>query len=605
MNNFRINTAEKDLAGFVPNIVDVRGYMVVNSPRGRADKPLLIQSEKDVLENFEKPSADYPDLFELVAYTRKAPCWAISPIGDNALYGGIDVTAYGAKSFNAGRSTYADFDFTDETNYSGEVLSYSGLVVSDTIQKPRVEETGFTVKVDDVAKNVSISSGIVTGTDVEGSGTINVDTGVINFEFVSGVVTGSEAVTLDYTSSNEGVSHSFYATSQYVDDLKMDIDHQSGTTFKATLYRKKEGIWETITDYTYSLQKEKLNGRSIYINDIFDGNTYVIPVINSDFSLTGDPFASFVDTTDVLYSGGARGDTVQDSDYVTAWEFAKKTSRYRVTNMVDLKGTQTTILNMNTLITTYQKQAHGIAMIPLGETDSASLILYRTNLNLDSNKVSLYCNHQKIRDPYNDGVAWISGLGSVGGKYVDMAPTYNAESPAGINEDDIYGGQVSDWAVIETEFDFTEQTGGDLDLLNQNQINPIILDGAYGLTISGDKTLEVDPTDTNYVGTRRLYNLIIDSIERFVLKKQVFRLNNEDHRLLAKSLGDNYLSPILSAGYLREFLVVCDESNNTDDALDRREFVYDAYVKVTPNSQVIKFNFIRVGQTISIQELAG
>jgi hypothetical protein len=507
--DWRIKTNEIDLAGFITNIINVTGYMVIKSSRGRGDKPLLVQSENDVITNFEKPSADYPSLFELVSYAQKAPCWAITAIGSGALYGGIDITATGAAAFSTG---------------------------SETLATP--------------------------------SGT---------------------------------VTHAFYAASQYTDDLRATVSHTSGQIFSLALEQKKEGVYESINTYEYSTKREKNGfGKSIYIDDVFENNAFVIPKLNSAYGITDTTFSGFVNTT-VAFAGGARGATPANSDIVAAWEFAKLPNKYEAKIMMDVFGGQAGTING--IVQTYQPYSFGISVIPFGQaTDTAGLVSYRSGLGLDTDDVALYTNWTKIVDTYNDSFAWISNIGGIGGKYVDCNDSFNFASPAGIDENG-FGGQLADYQVVDTEFDFTEFTGGDTQTLDQNQINPFIFDNDYGLMAKGDRTLQVSNSDTSYIGTRRGYNVIIENVSNQILKKQVFKVNDVNHRERAKLQTDNYLEPIASAGWIRGYRNVCDTSNNTDLILEQRKFVLTTYIQVTPNSQETELKFVRVGQTVDVNSV--
>lgn len=511
--DWRVQVNEIDLAGFVTNIINVTGYMVVTSSRGRADRPLLISSERDVLTNFEKPSADYPSLFELIAYTKKAPCWSIAALGSGALYGGVDVLPAVASAFPSGRISIDDYNYGDVP-------------------------TAF---------------------------------------------------------------YSFFAASQYDDDLKATISHTSGQIFSLSLDQQKEGVFENVNTYQYSLKREKDGfGKSLYIEDVFNNNAYVIPKLNENLTPTDSSFDSFVNTT-VSFGGGSRGATPTDGNKTSAWEFAKLPNKYESKIMMDSFGSQASVIN--SIIETYQPYSFGLTVVPFGQaTDTAGVISYRQGLGMDTDSMALYVNHVKIVDSYNDSYAWVSNIGSIGGKLVDTNTSFNFASPAGIDENG-YGGQLSDWTVVDTEFDFSEFTGGDTQLLDQSQVNPFIFDNSYGLVAKGDRTMKVSNSDTSFIGTRRGYNFLIENIEKQILTKQVFKINDANHREQAKLRTDNFVEPVKSAGWIRDYRTVCDESNNTDEALNQRQFIEDLYVQVTPNSQEVKFNLVRVGQTVNVNQI--
>ena len=88
--------------------------------------------------------------------------------------------------------------------------------------------------------------------------------------------------------------------------------------------------------------------------------------------------------------------------------------------------------------------------------------------------------------------------------------------------------------------------------LDEAQINPFVHDEIYGVYAAGDKTLQSSLSDTSYIGTRRLYNLISKTIRQQILRKQEFKNNDAAHRYKAKSLCDDFLAPIISQQLFNE-----------------------------------------------------
>jgi hypothetical protein len=251
------------------------------------------------------------------------------------------------------------------------------------------------------------------------------------------------------------------------------------------------------------------------------------------------------------------------------------------------------------LVANYQKFSFGISIVPYNLTPQDA-VDYRKSLGLDTDKIALYHNWEQIRDVLGtNSFVWVSGVGKIGAAFARMEDIYDAESPAGVNENGIGGqlGALSPYSSIQVQYDYD-----DLDLRNLDdaQINPKMLDPLYGLIIKGDRTLKVVKGDTSFIGARRLYNYILSNIIDQVLTLQEFRLNDGFHRAKMAGFCTQIIQPILNAGYLREAQIICDDTNNTDEVLNRREFVIDIYVKVTPNSQFIRLNFIRLSQTQSI-----
>lgn len=511
--SYRIQISEKDLAGFTLNTVSEIGAMVINSSQGPST-PVKCQSENDVLTWFGKPSATYPEVFEAIAYCRKAPAYICSAYtSSGSLYGGVDIHSGTITAFGTGRD-YSTYVFTDNT-----------------------------------------------------------------------------------------VSHAFFTTGPQTDNLAINVIYTSGSIysyFTATLYKVASTGNTTITSYNYSLTQTKDGfGRSLYYVDVFKDNPYVNVKINSSYVGTAHSLTNSV--TQTSFTGGVRI-TPATGDYVTAWAQFQNQVSYKADIFMDVSGkAPSTILS---LVTNYQPWAFGITMIPMGYSASAA-ITYRNSLGISSDQMALYTNWMEIQDDYNNSRAWISQIGSVGGKYAMMYDIYNGLAPAGLDENN-HGGQLSDWRVLDWEYDYTDFDYGlssDLQNLDFAQINPIIFSEVDGIVVMGDRTLLSYNTDTSFIGTRRLYNLIEDTIKKQILKKQIFKLNDKNHRLICKTMTTTYLEPILNAGLIRDMAVVCDESNNTSNVLNNRQFILDVYIKVTPTSEWVNLHLIRVGQNLSISSL--
>jgi len=592
----RISIIERDLAGFTNSVIDHKGAMVVKSAKGK-NTPMLLQSENDVLQMLGTPSAQYPDVFEALAYIKYSPLWVVCAIGKNALYGGVDVLANNVIPFEIGRLD--TFLFTAVPTKATETLATgdgSTTEFSGTLANiPVVYPTQFKLFLNTTQISITVSdTGIISGSTV--SGTINFTTGAYSLTFTTAPANGV-AIKCNYVYSDDKsntISHSIITTSPHVDDLACIVDYITGSQFELQLYRKTQLGYSLIQTYKYSLIQEKdYFGRSLYYMDVFNDNPYVQIKVNSSF--TGTYTLNI--TSPIDFAGGSRGDEPEASDYQACWDYFKYANKYPARLFIDTTGNNAEYIK--TIITQYQTFSFGITVVPIGKTPTQA-ITYVSELGISTDKIAIYHNWAKIKDNYNNSFAWVSLAGSIGGKFAQMIDRYLADSPAGINEDGKYGGQLQDWTVIELENDFTEN-----DLINyyNAKINPIIFDPVYGIMVYGDQTLSPVWTDTSYIGARRVYDYILEIVSKQILRKQEFKVNDQIHRLMAKVQTENFIEPIKQAGWIRDYLVVCDETNNNDIALQNREFILDLYIQIMPNSQWIKLRLTRVGQTVNINEL--
>jgi len=592
----RISIIEKDLAGFTNSVIDHKGAAVIKSSKGK-NTPMLLQSENDVIQKLGIPSAQYPDVFEILAYVRYAPIWVVSSIGKNALFGGVDILSNNVVPFTIGRNENFTFNAIPtsivETINTGDgtTTEFTGTLSYFPIVYPQ----NFKILLDTSEIPLTISeTGTITGSYITGS--INFTTGAYSLTFATAPGNGVD-INCQYIYSadkSSNISHSIMTTSPYKDDLACIVKYISGSQFELQLYRKTQLGYSLIQTYKYSLIQEKdYFGRSLYYMDVFNDDPYVQIKVNTSFVGT----YNLNITSQIDFAGGNRGEEPEASDYQACWDYFKYANKYPARLFIDTTGNNAEYIK--TIVTQYQTFSFGITIVPLGKTP-AQAITYVSELGVSTDKMAIYHNWAKIKDNYNNSFAWVSLIGSVGGKFAQMVDRYLADSPAGINEDGKYGGQLQDWTVVEMENDFTEN---DLTNYYNAKINPIIFDPVYGVMVYGDQTLSPVWTDTSYIGARRVYDYILEIVSKQILRKQEFKVNDQMHRLMAKVQIDNFIEPIKQSGWIRDYLVVCDETNNNDIALQNREFIVDLYIQIMPNSQWIKLRLTRVGQTININDL--
>jgi len=66
-----------------------------------------------------------------------------------------------------------------------------------------------------------------------------------------------------------------------------------------------------------------------------------------------------------------------------------------------------------------------------------------------------------------------------------------------------------------------------------------------------------------------------------------------------------YLRDVQGRRGISDFRVVCDETNNTAEVIDRNEFVGDIYIKPARSVNFIQLNFVAVRTGVSFDEIVG
>lgn len=144
----------------------------------------------------------------------------------------------------------------------------------------------------------------------------------------------------------------------------------------------------------------------------------------------------------------------------------------------------------------------------------------------------------------------------------------------------------------------------DRDSLYSYQINPVVTFSGQGTVLFGDKTLTTRPSAFDRINVRRLFITLEKSISR-AAKYSLFEFNDSFTRAQFVNLVEPYLRDIQGRRGITDFRVVCDETNNTGEVIDRNEFVGDIYIKPTRSINFIQLNFVATRTGIDFQEVVG
>ena len=125
-----------------------------------------------------------------------------------------------------------------------------------------------------------------------------------------------------------------------------------------------------------------------------------------------------------------------------------------------------------------------------------------------------------------------------------------------------------------------------------------------GTVLFGDKTLLSKPSAFDRINVRRLFIILEKAISRFA-RAQLFEFNDAFTRAQFVGAVEPFLRNVQGRDGVTDFKVVCDESNNTGDVVDRNEFIGDIYVKPNRSINFIQLNFVAVRSGVGFSEVVG
>ena len=222
------------------------------------------------------------------------------------------------------------------------------------------------------------------------------------------------------------------------------------------------------------------------------------------------------------------------------------------------------------------------------------IVSYRNNFNSSSYAV-MDSAWKKQFDKYNNVYRWVPLNGDIAGLCartdLDRDPWW---SPAGLNRGLIKGVTKISW----------NPSKADRDELYKNSINPIVNFRGDGTVLYGDKTMTAKPSAFDRINVRRLFIVLEKAISR-AAKYSLFEFNDEFTRSQFVALVEPYLRDVKGRRGIYDFKVVCDESNNTPEIIDRNEFVGDIYIKPARAINFIHLNFVAVRTGVAFSEIVG
>jgi phage tail sheath protein FI len=144
----------------------------------------------------------------------------------------------------------------------------------------------------------------------------------------------------------------------------------------------------------------------------------------------------------------------------------------------------------------------------------------------------------------------------------------------------------------------------DSDGLYVKGVNPVVSFQGEGTVLFGDKTMLAKPSAFDRINVRRLFIVL----EKQFLEHHASHCLNSTTNLQGLSLlhlVEPFLRDVQGRRGITDFRVVCDESNNTGEVIDRNEFIGDIYIKPARSINFIQLNFVAVRTGVSFDEIVG
>ena len=142
------------------------------------------------------------------------------------------------------------------------------------------------------------------------------------------------------------------------------------------------------------------------------------------------------------------------------------------------------------------------------------------------------------------------------------------------------------------------------DQLYSNRVNPVIFSPGDGIVLFGDKTGFAKASAFDRINVRRLFIYLEDAISA-AAKDQLFEFNDEITRTNFVNIVEPFLRDVQSKRGIFDYVVICDETNNTAAVIDNNEFVADIFIKPARSINFIGLTFVATRTGVSFEEIIG
>jgi len=536
-----INVSEIDLTTVVPAVSTTTGAIAGVFAWGPVNEPVLVSSEVDLVKRFGKP---------------------VSALNPETFFTAADFLAYG-------NSLYV-------VRVTDAVTANAVLTTANTVQ-------GITAAV--------TTSGL-TQVEAKYPGDLG--------DALRVIIVGQTAYASN-TVANSYVTRA-PSSSRQVHVVVVDTTGQ----FTGIANTAVE-VFEDLS--VFNLAKTEDGTNNYLINAINDRSNYIKFTANATFTANVDATALTLSNSaiTVLLGGGTDGSNesaIAAATLQTGYDQFKSPESIDVSLIMTGKSSNTQIANYiidnicefrkDCMVFVSPTLPNVVTNGAVNTNAQANVVSFADGINSSSYAV-IDSGYKYRYDRYNDTYIYTPLNGDVAGLCVRTDETRDPWfSPAGYNRGAIKNIIKLAWNPNKSE----------RDQLYKNRVNPVVSQPGQGTILFGDKTALNRPSAFDRINVRRLFIVLEKAIAR-AAQSTLFEFNDEFTRAQFKNLVEPFLRDVQGRRGIYDFRVVCDETNNTPEIIDRNEFVGDIYIKPARAINFIQLNFVAVRTGVEFEEIVG
>jgi len=369
-------------------------------------------------------------------------------------------------------------------------------------------------------------------------------------------------------------------------------------------------ILETFGFLSQASDAKKDDGTSNYYKDVISNQSNYIRWIDHDSVnltdagstlATGGAFDVHTSALEDSLAGGTDDNAPTTGELALAYDLLEDADTVDVNllfSVPDANGAETLAEDLISIVNA-RKDCMAFVSPPIEDTVGSSTPAADVKAFADGLSSTSYASCDStavyVYDKYNDVYRWIGAAGHHAGLCANTDSVADAWfSPAGVNRGQLLG---------VTKLAFNPKKA-DRDTLYKARVNPIVSLPGQGTLLFGDKTLLSRPSAFDRINVRRLF-IALEKAVSTAAKAQLFEFNDEFTRAQFRNLVEPFLRDVKGRRGLTDFLVVCDETNNTSAVIDGNRFVADIFIKPSRSINFITLNFVATRSGVEFSEISG
>jgi len=579
-----VQIKEIDLTGTVPAVTSTTGALVGDFNWGPVNKPILIGNESELASVFGNPNTgnvnvhDYISASYFLKYSSSLYVVNINPGAQSSdgvcqgkypgsLGNKIDVSVRDPEFALEITETVSDALITSSPAESlsvNQAVTFSGTLLGTNI----VSGTVYYIK-----QFGPLSAG---GTEIKISDEPNGS--------VKTFVPETGSMTANVNEYSRWAYESSFTSAPEGDEVHVAVLVDGVITETFEYLSTVEGALTTNGTNNYIV--DVINNRSSWINFTSFPSSFA-----EDFDLTGGTDGGLTPSAYMNgYDAFANKEEIQ-IDFLIAPPQVNSSGNPAQTSVADVADVHSKMVT----IAEQRKDCVAVVSVDYNSALSGDVSGYTAAHNVSSSYLVVDSNWIKVYDKYNDKYVFIPAASSTAGimSATDKvsAPWF---SPAGSRRGQYLG--VTELAHNPTKTQRDEQY--------KSGVNPIVSMSGQGIMLFGDKTHLKRPSAFDRINVRRLF-LVIERAISEAGQNVMFEFNDEFTRAEFVNIVEPFLREIQGRRGISDFRVVCDETNNTPEVIDRNEFIASCFIKPARSINYVTLNFVAVRTGVDFEEVVG